>query len=255
MTKRQLVVSTLYYVGLAGVLAFIWLDLFSRFLPAELATRIGYNSEGFMLALLLAAWIQFVRPRLAGTSRGWLVSLLVAAGFLVVGFLLLTSDLPSMFVTLNETCFGLSPLIIYLQARRPLPNGVAATVAVTMLSIIALSIATDIVINLAETFVMLLLAPVAFDLVDRGILDRHASTSSRLRYGWYAVLILVPITFSTIWHSDALDPGLAYRIVNYEVRTQEAFVGILLTSLYFAVALGRTGRQAAPADISARLPA
>jgi hypothetical protein len=184
------------------------------------------------------------------------VSLLVAAGFLVVGFLLLTSDLPSIFVTLNETCFGLSPLIIYLQARRPLPDRLAATVAVTMLSIIALSIATDIVINLAETFVMLLLAPVAFDLVDRGILDRQARTSTGLRYGWYAVLILVPIAFSTIWHSEALTPGsLAFRIVNYEVRTQEAFVGILLTSLYFAVALGRTGRQAATADIPARLPA
>jgi hypothetical protein len=225
-------------------------------LPTQLATRIGYNSEGFLLALLLAAWIQFVRPRLVDTSPGWLVSTLVAVGCLVVGLFLLTTDLPSQYVTFNETFFGLGVLIVYVQARRPLPAWLAPALALTMLTIIGLSIATEVVINLAETFVMLLLAVVAFDLVDRGILDRQAHTSTGLRYGWYAVLILVPITFSTIWHSEALTPGgVAYRVVNYEVRTQEAFVGILLVSLFFAVGLGRTGRQSAAANATARLPA
>ena len=83
MDRRRVVVSVVFYCGLTTVWLSILLDLFHRVLPSEIATRIGYNSEGVVLALVLGAWIQFVRPRLVGTLVIGL--LLVASLVLVIG--------------------------------------------------------------------------------------------------------------------------------------------------------------------------
>lgn len=248
MDRRRVVVSVVFYCGLTTVWLSILLDLFHRVLPSEIATRIGYNSEGVVLALVLGAWIQFVRPRLVGTQRGAVVALAVAAGFLLFGLWLLNTDQPTKLKTLNEAWFGVGILICYLQARRPLPPWLAPGLAVAVLGLIGVSIATELDINLAETAGMCLLAPIALDVVDKGILDPLAATSDRLRYAWYSVLIVVPIVSSSLWHSRVFSPDtVAYRVNNYEVRLQEAFVGMLLIELFFAVGLGRLGpRDDAP---------
>ncbi len=241
MSKSQRVISIVFYAGLGAVLAAILTTLLPELLPEALASKVSYNSEGYVLAVLLGLWIQFARPRLSGTSREWPVTALAAAACLAVGIFLFNSDLPSRFKTLNETFIALSLIIVYVQARRRQPQWVAITLSLVVLAIIVLFSTTDLVTNLAESLGMLLLVPLAFDVVDRGILSPEAVTSPRLRYGWYAALIVVPTTFSLLWHFGSLT-GLAYDITRYDIRMHEAFVGILLVELYFAVGLGRTGQ-------------
>ena len=241
MTTSQLRVrgfTLAFYGGLGAVLALVWLEALDRVLPDGIAEQIGHNTEGILLVLLLAGWIQFVRPRITGTSHERLVTGIVAAVALVGAVALLATDLPSRFKTLNETLLAASLLVPYLQLRRPLgrwPLGVAA------LLLLAVVVAHDapVIVLLAETLGMLILAPVALDLVDRGILDPVAWTSRLRRWAWYAVLVGAPVAFSLV---GAADPGGALGTANgYAIRTIEAFLAFLLLEVFFAVCLGRTG--------------
>ena len=109
----------LYYGGLALVLALILLQLLDEVLGKRLATHIGHNSEAYLAALVLSAWIQYVRPRLAGKRAEWPTALLVGVIMLVIGIVLVQTHLPSRFRTLNEAFIALGILIPYVQARRP----------------------------------------------------------------------------------------------------------------------------------------
>ena len=97
---------------------------------------------------------------------------------------LLASDLPSRWRTLNETFLALALLLPYLQLRRPLPRALPSGIAVVLLVVVVAFESTAAVTDLAETFGILILAPVAFDLVDRGILDPQPA--ARTRWLWYA---------------------------------------------------------------------
>ena len=59
----------LFYGGVGLALVGSLVPFWSDVLPGPLATRIGHNSEAYLFVLVLAAWIQYVRPRLAGSSR------------------------------------------------------------------------------------------------------------------------------------------------------------------------------------------
>jgi hypothetical protein len=243
MPRRAMVVGPVFYLGLSVLMAMILFDVLREVVPAGLARRIGYNSEGYTAALLLALWVQFARPRLRGRASEWPVT--VAAGLLLatIGVLLFTSDLPSRFKTLNETMFALALVIPYVQVRRPVPVRLALCASGLLLVVTVVFNRTEFVVLLSETLALLLLAPIAFDVIDRGILDEHAPTSSRLRYAWYLLLALLPVTSSLLFHGQTFGGGLLAEAVRYEVRLHEAFVGILLVELYFAVGLRRTGRR------------
>ena len=243
MRRRHVVVSVVFYVALGAVVAGVLLVVLDDVLPRRIATRIGFNSEGLLLALLIAAWIQFARPRLAGTRREWAVTGAVAAACVALAVLLLMTDFPSRFKTLNETFLAAALLIPYLQLhRRPSPR-IAALLSLGVLAVMVLGGRTEIVTDLAEMLGALLLAPLAFDAVDRGILDPQARTSRALRYAWYAALVVVPVTLSVLQHGQVFS-GPAGDVTRYGVRLHESFVFILLVELYFAVALGRRGASA-----------
>jgi hypothetical protein len=229
-------------VVVVGVLA----QLFAEVMPDKVASRIGHNSEGIVLALLLALWIEFARPRLAGTSREWPVTLAVAAACVLSAVLLLQSDLPSRFRTLNETFLAAAVVIPYLQLRRPLPARLAVAASAGVLAAIVVGNRTAVVTDLAEALAVLVLVPIGFDLVDRGILDPQARTSPRLRLGWYAGLVVAPIAFSVLEYQIGFD-GVIGEATRYAVRVAEAFIALLLVELYFTVGLGRVGRAESPA--------
>ena len=237
----------LFYGALALLLASILFQLLAEIAPAPVASRVGHNSEGYLAALAVAGWIQYARPRLTEHRREWPVTGLVAAVALAIGLLLLASDLPSRFRTLNETFLALTLLLPYLQLRRPLPRVVAGGVAAGFLAVVVAFESTAAVTDLAETFGILILAPVAFDLVDRGLLDPAARTSTRARWLWYAALAVVPVTLSVLEYQVGVD-GVAGGAVRYGVRVTEAFICLLLVQLYLAVGLGRTGRRPAAAS-------
>jgi hypothetical protein len=102
---------------------------------------------------------------------------------------------------------------------------------------------TTLLTGQAESFAVLVLAPIGLYVVDRGILDPQASTSAALRYAWYAFLLLAPVVFTVLEYGIGVG-GPAGDATRYAVRTTEAFVGVVLIELYFAVALARTGRPA-----------
>jgi len=240
MRRNRAAVAAVFCVGLVAVIAGILFEVLPRVLPESVAVRVGHNSEGFVLALLLALWIQFASPRLATTARQWPVALAAGTGCVAMAVLLLLSDFPSRFRTLNETFLAAAVLFPYVQMRRPLRPRLAAWLAVGMLAVIVLGQGTQVVTSLAETLGMLMLAPIAFDVVDRGILDSAARTSPRLRYAWYAVLVVAPVAFSVLEYGIGF-AGAVGEATRYSVRIAEAFVCLLLIELYFAVGLGRTG--------------
>jgi len=243
-TRRRRVLSWLFYGGLLLLMAAILTTLLGRLLPAELARRIGFNSEGYTLAVVLAGWIQFVRPKLTRATR-WQVTLVAAAACLALALALYTSALPSQFKTLNETFFALSLILPYVTLPRPLrrwPPMASVGLLVAVLVGVASSPAQSPVVLLAETVAALILVPLAFDVVDRGILEPTARTVSGLRYCWYAVLVVVPLLV-VLLGTEARSGGGFADVLEYLGRVHEAVIGILLVQLYFAVGLGRTGGQ------------
>ena len=239
--RGKRVLPVVFYGGLALVLASTLFQWLGKVAPDAVASRVGHNSEGYLAALAVVSWIQYVRPRLTGHRREWLVTAAVAALWLALGLALVASDLPSRWRTLNETCLALALLLPYLQLRRPLPRAVPAGIAVGLFVVVVAFESTAAVTDLAETFGILILAPVAFDLVDRGILDPTARTTPRTRWLWYATLVVVPIVLSVLEYRVGVD-GVLGVAVRYGVRVTEAFVCLLLVELYLAVLLGRTGR-------------
>lgn len=239
---RQRILPAVFYGGLTLLLASILFQWLGRIAPAAVSTRVGHNSEGYLAALVVAGWIQYARPRLTGQRREWVVTGLVAAASLTVGLLLVASDLPSRWRTLNETFLALALLLPYLQLRRPVPRVLPGALAAGLLVVVVVFESTAAVTDLAETFGILILAPVAFDLFDRGILDPRARTTARSRWLWYAALVAVPVALSVLEYQVGVD-GVLGVAVRYGVRITEAFVCLLLVELYLAVGLGRTGRR------------
>lgn len=237
-----MVLGVIYYGGLLLVLALISFQLLADVLPNGIAVRVGHNSEGYLAALVAAAWIQFVRPRLTDRRAEWPVTAAAGVILIVIGLLLIASDLPSRFATLNEAFLALGALLPYLQARRPLRRMLAAGIAVVLFVGVVTFESTAVVTDVAETFGILILAPIGFDLVDRGILDSEAVTSPRARWSWYGVLVLLPIVLTVLQHKAGLS-GLSGTVVRYGVRVTESFVCMVLLHLYLAVGLGRTGQS------------
>ena len=240
--RRRTALSVAFYVTVAAVLVGILAQVFTLFLPDAVAGRIGHNSEGLLLALVLAAWIQFVRPRLAGTDREWLITALAASACLALGLFLILTDLPSRFRTLNEPLLAAALLLPYVQVRRPLPGRTALWLALGILAVTVVFNRTAMITDLAEMLAALILVPLALDVFDRGILDPEAETSRPVRYGWYAFLVLAPIVFSVLQYQVGFD-GLLGEALRYSVRIAEVFITLLLVELYAAAMRSRTVRQ------------
>jgi hypothetical protein len=205
-----------------------------------------------VLALLLVAWIQYARPRLLGRPRGWRYTFLAAAACVAAAALLLASDLPSRFRTLNESFLAAAFVLPYLQVPRPLRRGVAGVLAgIVVVGTVAFH-RSGPVTDLAETLGVLALVPIAFDVIDKGILDPAATTSRVRRLVWYCLLAAAPVCLSILQYQVGV-PGPAGEAVRYLVRITEAFVCLLIVQLLFAVVLARTGRE--PVARSGRAPA
>ena len=224
--------SAVFYGALLLVLAGILLGLWPAVLPRAIATRLGHNSEGFLLALVLGAWIQFARPRLAGSPREWPVTGTAGVACGAVGVFLLATHLPSVVRTLNEAFLAAALLIPYVQLRRPVPRWLPVLLPVATLAVIVLGERVQSVTDAAEALGVLALAPIALDLVDRRILDPAARPSRSVRYGWYALLVVAPVLFSVLEYRL----GVGGEALRFAVRITEAFVCLLLIELYFAVA-------------------
>jgi hypothetical protein len=233
VTDRRRIFTVLYYGGLALVLALILLQLLDEVL-------------GKLAALVLSAWIQFARPRLAGRRAEWPVALLVGVIMLAIGIALVQSHLPSRFRTLNEAFAALAILIPYVQARRPVSRILSYGLPGVVLLLVLVVGDRGLVRDQAESATMLILIPIGLDLIDRGILQSDAVTSVRARWTWYAALVLIPIIFVALRKGAHVDGWAGNRML-YSQRGLEGYIAAFFIEVYFAVFLGWVGRRVRPA--------
>ena len=240
--NRSRIIAIAYYSLLGGLLALILTDLLVEIAPGPWARRLSYNSEGYLFALVLAAWIQFVLPRTA-SSRVLRWALIVGLGCIAVGVVLVSADLPSRIRTLNESMFALGLALPYVSLVRPLGRWVPL-VSVGLAAVVVTAIALDVdswAVTQAEAIGFLVLIPIALDVIDRGILNPHALTSVALRWAWYALLVSEMVVVSALGTDARSGDQVIAGILDYLGRVHESVIGVLLVQFYFAIGLGRRG--------------
>lgn len=233
--RRSALLTVGYYVLLGLLLVLVVAKVLPHLLPLKVARHIGSDSEGYVLALLLPLWLQFARPRLTGTLR-WPATL-AAAGVCFAVFLVLyqVHSIVGTVRTLNETFFALALLLPYVMLRRRPSVPVAVGLCVLLVALIVGLEQTglaQLVTNLAEGTIMLVLAPVVLDAVDRPVLG-----SGPLSWRGRALLLLglavVPLVVIALRHAGL--PGWAHDADGYVARAQEAFVGFWLVVAYLGL--------------------
>lgn len=231
MNSSQKLVVGLFYGGLTLLLLIIMVGVLPVLLPSGVATRVAYNSESYLFAAVLGAWIQFAIPRLPDRSR--LVWGLVHGGaWGLVGVGLLLSDLPSRIRTVNEAALALAVLVPLVTLRRPLPRfGWTASLVLVAITVWAVVWAPESwIIDQAETFGFVVLAILTFDVFDRVLLHRNSSVRPGYRRAWYAFLVLEPLTVSLLGTAARVGDGAFALALQYLGRIHESFIGVLLVA-------------------------
>ena len=125
-----------------------------------------------------------------------------------------------------------------------MPRALALGLPGAVLLVILVASGTTLVTDLAEGVVMLVLAPLGLDVVDRVVLEPERRVLPA-RWVWYAFLLVTPAVIALL---EGKLGGVLGDVVRYTERVQESFVGVLLVELYLAVVLLRrpvTGRAGA----------
>src|SRR4051812_38859815 len=219
----------LFYLVLGVLLVIITTKHLADILPTHLAHRISDNSEGYTIAFVACAWLQFVRPGGRDRRNNLLLSLAGGGICLVIALIFKNADsLPVSVATLNEAWFALAFLLVYFALPRPLRWAPLLSLAIVIGLLAAHD--TSVVVKGAEAWMVLILAPLSFDVFDRAILDPDARESHLLRLVWMAGLIAVPVLAAALRHH--VGHGHAEGIRDYVSRANEAFIGLLIIHAY-----------------------
>jgi hypothetical protein len=254
MRRLRGALTIAFFAAVVVLIVAIMFGLLPLVTPDGIARKIAHNGEGVVLLLIVTAWIQFVRPRLAESSLQGPVTLGVAAASLALGLLLILTDPINQLRTLNETFIAAGVLIPYVQLPRPVPRALPLGVSGGLLLLVVVASADPTVTLMAEMLGALILTPLGLDVIDRGILDPNATTVPAVRYSWYAFLVIAPFVFWATHNGETLS-GWLVGVLSYAGRTTEAFLYLLVLELYFAVGHGRTGSAsslARPRELVAR---
>ncbi len=234
--RARAILMVLFYGGLAVLMLAIFTGALGAVLPGSMASHISDDSEAYVFALLLGAWIQWGVWRLPYER---LVKLGAALGALcgVITVVLLVTDLPGSVKTLNETFFALAVLVPYVSLRRPLgwwPHVCSIVLLLAIVGGVGLW-PESLWRTLAEGLTIVVLAPWAFDLLDRTILDFRAENQPWMRPTLYGLLIAIPVVVVALGVERRVGHGLVPQTLDYIGRSQESFVGLLLVLVYFAL--------------------
>ncbi len=228
----------LFYVVAAVLLVVITTKHLADILPTHLAHRVADNSEGYVIAGVACLWLHFVRRDAQRRGIGLAVGIVGGLVCLGLGILFKKAGWPSSIGTLNEAWFGLAFLLPYVMLPRPLRWAPLFSLAVVVGLLIAHD--TSIVVKGAESWMVLILAPLGFDVFDRAVLDPAAKESHLSRLAWMAILIAVPLAAAALHHH--VGHGHVNGIRDYVSRANEAFVGLLIVHAY----VGYWARSALP---------
>jgi len=231
-----------YYLVLAVLSVLIWTKHLADVLPSGLARQLGHNSEAYLLAFLLCAWIQWILPLSLRRRQSAAVAVMVGALSLILAIVLKETDIPITISTLNETFFALAFVLpyIHLRGRMPLAPVISAVVVIGLLA----GHDTDIVVLGAEAWIVIVLVPLAFDVFDRRVLDNSAPVAHLRRLAWMAFLIVVLLLAEVL--EGHLGHGHVEGIRDYIQRANEAFIALLLVHAFFAYWVPSTRPRPAP---------
>jgi hypothetical protein len=238
MTPRARALRGLFYGGLGLLVLAIMSGLLDE--PAGIGKHIIRNDEGYALALLLASWIEFVRPRLAVSPRRWYFTLTAAAVFASLGFLIQVGT-PGSVATMNETLFACSVLFCYFELARPLPTWAWVLPALAIM-VAAVAGGNNTVARQAETLAAFVLIPVALDFVDRSVLEAHQARQWKLLGPWMGFLAVAVVALHIVRPSNP--QNLVEDVLLFCSRMPEVAIAVLLLHTYF-VTLDRL-QEAAP---------
>lgn len=222
------------------LLAAVATGITGHLLPSTLASKVGYNSEGYLFALIVTPWVYYVARHPGGRWR-MPVAVMIGLLWIFVGWGLLNSSLPSPIKTLNEPALALGVVLPYVTLRRPLNQWVPGALVLGALITIVLGMSAarpapgvrmgsdNWVIYLGEGVFLVLLTIIALDLVEQWMLNPSATRATWvLRAAFYAILVATPITVSALGRSMRVGDQWSSMILNYLGRVHEAFVGTLL---------------------------
>jgi hypothetical protein len=227
VTKRARLLRWLFYGGLGLLVLAIMSGLLDE--PAGIGKHIIRNDEGYALALLLAAWIDFVRPRLAGSDRRWQLTLMTAVVFIALGFLVQVGT-PGSVATMNETLFSCAVLFCYFELSRPLPSW-AWALPVLAVIFAALTGGNNTVARQAETVAAFVLVPIAFDFVDRSVLEADQPRRWIRLAPWMTFLAAAAVALHVLRPSDP--QNVVEDVLLFCSRMPEVAIAVLMLHIYF----------------------
>lgn len=227
MTKRARLLRWLFYGGLGVLVLAIMSGLLDE--PAGIGKHIIRNDEGYALALLLAGWIDFVRPRLAGSERRWQLTLMTAVVFIALGFLIQVGT-PGSVATMNETLFSCAVLFCYFELSRPLPNW-AWALPVLAVIFAAVTGENNTVARQAETVAAFVLVPIAFDYADRSVLEADQPRRWIRLAPWMTFLAAAAVALHVLRPSDP--QNVVEDVLLFCSRMPEVAIAVLLLHIYF----------------------
>ncbi len=243
-TRNTVWPRVVFYGGLLLLMVTVVSGALARWLPPFAANHIGWDSEAYVFAIAMAAWVEFGCWRLAGRAR-LATGLLIGLAFLILYFIALIHSLPNSFTTLSEAFFALAILVPYAAIERPL--------GVWPLAASALLVAAIIIgvgnwpksawLMLAEGLSLIVLAPWAFDLLDRSILDLRQPARAAKRAVLYVILILTPVAVVLMGTSVRYSGSFVSWVLQYIGRSQESFLGLLLVMAYLAIVRPKRSRS------------
>ena len=220
-------------------------------LPDRLAHQVGNAGEGLAMAAILVVIVQVVRPWAVGTGHRYLSVVPLAALCLGLAAVLLFVELPPSVATFSEPFTAGAMLLFLLLVPRP----TTATLLVTPLMFLVLTFGhqVDLVFRQTEAFVLVMLAPLLFDVVDRSILDPDAPPRRVLTAVWCVVLATVwlPLWLAATSVRPEIE-GFAENAIDLAHRGSEAYWGLLVTTVYFAYWLGSDWRTSPAARCDLR---
>jgi hypothetical protein len=238
MTPRIRVLRGLFYGGLGLLVLSIMSGLLDE--PSGIGKHVIRNDEGYAFALLLAGWIEFVRPRLAASPRRWHVTLTAAVVFVSLGFLIQVGT-PGSVATMNETLFACSVLFCYFELARPLPPWAWALPALAIM-VAAVAGGNNTVAGQAETLAAFVLIPASFDFVDRSVLEAEQARRWKLLGAWMGFLAVAVVVLHILRPTNP--QNLVEDVLLFCSRMPEVAIAVLLLHTYF-VALDRLQGTAA----------
>lgn len=231
MDRRRTLTRLLFYGAFFLLLVSIVTGVLAKVLPAHTAGAISHNSEGYVILLLLAGWIELVRPRIAGRTAV-VVTGAAAIGCLAVGVGMLTLPLPTPLATLNEGFFAVSVLLVWVQLPRPVPR------AAWVLTVVALVVpvvwhGSGAVIRSAEILMSFVFIPLGLDVVDRAILDPHATTRKPRVVVWMVAIVALSVVTHLL--RTPSPTTLLQDVVDFLSRVNEVFIAAFFLHLYLTL--------------------